>query len=623
MVLLKTMKSPTISPELKHTLLNLPDAPGVYRMRDADNQVIYVGKAQSLTKRVHSYFNKLNQGSKTAALVSRIVNLDVTVTRSETEALLLESQLIKALKPKYNILMRDDKSYPYLHVDLSHEYPSFHLVRTKKNPQKKGYFGPYPSVTAVRETLNMIQKLFKLRNCRDGDFATRKRPCLQYQIGRCTAPCVGFISRNAYLQSVKDTVRFLEGKSHELLRDLTKRMDEASCNMAFEEAAMLRDQIKHVRLTQEQQGVSFRSGDADVIVSEVAQGFACVQWVCVRGGEILDTEAFFPSLPRLGLEDEALKQAVFEAFIAHYYLDTPARIPGLILTNQSLENKASWEALLTEKRGRVCHIERASRGMRARWVQFAMDNLERAVSTKRATSAQMDARYAALTKALKLNTPIQRMVCFDISHTQGTDTVASCVVFDKNGPLKSAYRHLNIRDVTPGDDYAAMAQAVTRYFKTLMRDEKPWPDLAIIDGGKGQISVAKKALSVLKTQPVALLGVAKGPARKAGFERLVLADTLQEMSLAPDSEALHLLQHIRDEAHRFAITAHRKKRQKTALSSSLDSIPGVGEKRRQALLKRFGGLRELLKASLEEIEKVEGINRMLAKRIYEHLHEIT
>jgi excinuclease ABC subunit C len=623
MVRLKTMKSPTISPELRSILANLPDSPGVYRMRDADNRVIYVGKAASLAKRVQSYFNQSDQGRKTRALVSHIVSLDVSVTRSETEALLLESQLIKALRPKYNILMRDDKSYPYLHVDVSHAFPSFGLVRTKKNPQKKGYFGPYPSVTAVRDTLNMIQKLFKLRNCRDGDFATRKRPCLQHQIGRCEAPCVGLISREAYAQSVQDTVRFLEGKSQQLLRDLTKRMDEAVESMAFEQAAILRDQIKHVRLTQEQQGVSLRSGDADIIVSEVKAGFACVQWVSVRGGEILDTQAFFPTLPRAGLEEEALKQAVFEAFVSHYYLDTPARIPGLILTNQEVENKTSWEEVLQTSRGRVCRIQRASRGMRARWVAFAVDNLARAVSARSASAQQLEVRYEVLQTALKLDAPITRMVCFDISHTQGTDTVASCVVFDRQGPCKSAYRRLNIRDITPGDDYAAMAQAVTRYFKALTRDAKPWPELAIIDGGKGQVSVAKKALSVLKGPPMMVLGVAKGPARKAGLERLVRGEDLQEMSLAPDSPALHLLQHIRDEAHRFAITAHRKKRQKTALSSSLDGIPGVGEKRRQALLKRFGGMRELLKVSQEEIEKVEGINRMLAKRIYDYLHEIT
>ncbi|MDF1646279.1 MAG: excinuclease ABC subunit UvrC [Legionellaceae bacterium] len=614
------MKPKTLSAELTETLHHLPTAPGVYRMCDTNERVIYVGKAADLKKRVQSYFNSSDKGSKTRALVRQIVTIEVSVTRSETEALLLESQLIKALRPRYNVLMRDDKSYPYLYLELKHAYPRLSLARTKKNPQTKGYFGPYPSVTAVREALNTIQKVFQLRNCRDSDFSSRTRPCLQYQIGRCRAPCVGFISKEVYKASVHDAVRFLEGKSQALLKALTLRMEEAVSVMAFEEAATLRDQIKHLRLIQEQQGVTSRSGDADVIVLEVQNDFACVQWVAVRGGEIIDSRAFFPTVPRAGIEASGLKQAVFEAFVAHHYLDTPARIPELILTNQVLENKGMLDEALTVCRGKKCHIQEKMRGVRARWIDFALDNLKRAVSIHNTSKVLMKTRYQALQAALKLKAPITQMVCFDISHTQGQDTVASCVVFDTDGPLKSAYRRLNIRDITPGDDYAAMAQAVSRYFKGLLRDEKPWPELVIIDGGKGQVGVSKKVLEGLDGPETTVLGVAKGVTRKAGLERLVLADTMQEMSLASDSPALHLLQQIRDEAHRFAITNHRKKRQKTALSSALDHIPGVGEKRRQALLKRFGGMRELMKAPIEEIVKVEGISQVLATLIHEYLH---
>ncbi|MDF1678643.1 MAG: excinuclease ABC subunit UvrC [Legionellaceae bacterium] len=613
------MKLKTLSVELKETLRHLPTCPGVYRMRDKDARVIYVGKAADLKKRVQSYFNASDKGNKTQVLVRQIASIDVSVTRSETEALLLESQLIKTLRPKYNVLMRDDKSYPYLYVDFKHNFPGLGVVRTKKNPQKKGYFGPYPSVLAVRETFNTIQKVFQLRNCRDTDFATRTRPCLQHQIGRCRAPCVGLISKTAYAESVKDAVRFLEGKSQTLLKAFETRMEEAVSKLAFEEAAMLRDQIKHLRLIQERQGVTGRAGDADVIVSEVEHDFACVQWVSVRGGEIIDNQTFSPAMPRAGLEAAGLKQAVFEAFVAHHYLDTPARIPALILTDVPIENQQLLEDALTERRGRVCRIQYKARGARMRWVDFALDNLKRAALLHHTSKALLKTRYASLKNALRLTDNIHQMVCFDISHTQGTDTIASAVVFNEDGPLKSAYRRMNIRDVTPGDDYAAMHQAVTRYFKGLLRDKKPWPSLVIIDGGKGQVGVAKKALDALAGPAVTLLGVAKGVTRKAGLERLVLADTMHEMSLAPDSQALHMLQHIRDEAHRFAITSHRKKRQKTALSSVLDNIPGVGEKRRQALLKRFGGIRELAKAPLDELVKVDGISQKLASIIYDAL----
>ncbi len=606
--------------DLAETLKHLPNAPGIYRMMNAEGRVIYVGKAADLKKRVQSYFNQSDKGTKTRVLVRQIKSIEVSVTRSETEALLLECQLIKTLRPKYNVLMRDDKSYPYLHIDLEHRFPSLSVVRTKKNPQKKGYFGPYPSGLAVKETLNTIQKVFKLRNCRDTDFKARTRPCLQYQIGRCRAPCVGLIQKDEYQASVQDAVRFLEGKSQALLKALTLRMEEAVNAMAFEEAAQLRDQIKHLRMIQEQQGVTGREGDADVIVTDVQADFACVQWVSVRGGQIIDNQSFFPTLPRTDILEGGLKQAVFEAFIAHHYLEMPGRIPDLVLTDHSLANQTILEKALSVSRKRRCRIQSRARGVRARWIEFAKDNLKRSVDLKLASKNLIKTRYEALQAGLKMQAPILQMVCFDISHTQGTSTVASCVVFDREGPLKSAYRKLNIKDITPGDDYAAMAQAVSRYFKGLLRDNKLWPQLVIIDGGKGQVGVAKKALEALGGPKVIMIGVAKGVTRKAGLERLVLADTMQEMSFAPDSPELHLLQHIRDEAHRFAITSHRKKREKVTLSSALDNIPGVGEKRRLALLKRFGGMRELKRAPIEELAKVEGISQKLAAIIYDYLH---
>lgn len=617
----------------KNTLIDLTDflaklthEPGVYRMLDAENTVLYVGKAANLKKRVSSYFNKQNTGVKTRSLVSQIVSIEVSITRSETEALLLESNLIKALRPKYNVLLRDDKSYPYIHVSSNHDFPRMELYRSKKKPQKGEFFGPYPSVTAVRETLNTIQKVFKIRNCRDSYFSGRSRPCLQYQIKRCSAPCTGYISVADYQQSINDATRFLQGKSQLILDELGKRMQEAVSKLAFEEAALLRDQIKSLRLVQEQQAVVQLRGDADVIAIEVQAGFACIQCVTIRDGHVLASQSFFPSLPQqIIVEDEShdeineLWQQVFEAFIAFYYVDTPERIPALILTHKTIVDKTSFEELLTGLSGKICQIQTQPRGLKARWLDFALNNLRLTVADYMASSSTMRLRYHALLNLLKRKEPISRMECFDISHTQGESTVASCVVFDKEGPCKREYRRFDIHDIIPGDDYAAMEQAITRRFKRLLQEQR-LPDLLIVDGGKGQVSVAERVFAALGIEGVTLLGIAKGPERKAGWERLILVADNKEITLPTDSPALHLLQHIRDEAHRFAITTHRKKRQRVGMESSLETIEGVGPKRRQALLHRFGGVRDLAKAPLEEIAKVRGINRELASRIFEHFH---
>ncbi|WP_347251323.1 excinuclease ABC subunit UvrC [Legionella sp.] len=609
---------------ITHFLTKLTHDPGVYRMLDAKGVVLYVGKARNLKKRVSSYFNKQNVGAKTQSLVSQVAAIEVSVTRSETEALLLESNLIKSLRPKYNVLLRDDKTYPYIHVTASHTFPRMELYRSKKKPNKGEFYGPYPSAAAVRETLGTIQKVFKIRNCSDNYFSTRSRPCLQYQIKRCTAPCTGYISVEDYQRSVNDARRFLQGKSQLLINELEKRMEQAVEQLAFEEAAILRDQIKSLRLVQEQQGVVQLRGDADVIAIEAQPGFACIQCVTVREGRVLASRSFFPSVPKQLFtekenDDNSLWQEVFTAFLSFYYIDTPERIPALIITQEPIVECEALQAMLSELRGKNCRIQIKPRGVKARWLDFALNNLHLSVADYKASSSTMRMRYQALADLLHQQETIARMECFDISHTQGESTVASCVVFDAEGPRKADYRRFNITGITPGDDYAAMEQVLTRRFRRL-KQEQQLPDVLIIDGGKGQVAVAKRVLAGLQVNGVTLLGIAKGPERKAGQERLILVAEEKEVSLPSDSPALHLLQHIRDEAHRFAITSHRKKRQHVGLDSSLEAIEGVGPKRRQALLRRFGGLRELAKAPLSEIAKVNGINNELAERIFAHFH---
>lgn len=606
---------------LRASLAHLTMEPGVYRMQNAEGQVLYVGKAKQLKKRVLSYFNKQSHGPKNQSLVRQIAAVEVTVTRSETEALLLESRLIKTLRPKYNVLLRDDKSYPFLYVTTGHAFPRMTVLRSKKKPEHGAVFGPYPGVSAVRETLQLIQKLFQIRSCTDRDFETRQRPCLQYQMKRCQAPCVGLISEEAYRLSLDHATRFLQGKNQSILDDLALRMQACVDALAFEEAARLRDQIQRLRLVQEQQGVVQLRGDADVIVLEVQPSLACVQWVSVRDGDIVASERFFPKLPidAMSMDEQTLRQAVFSSFIAYYYIDNPERIPALLLTDRVLLEQKVLESMLTELRGQWCHIMVQPRGVKARWLDFALNNLHSTLREHARSADLMAARYQALCTLLSLPR-IQRMECFDISHTQGLQTVASCVVFDQDGPRKADYRCFNIEGIQPGDDYAAMEQVIRRRFQRSLR-EGTLPDVLIVDGGKGQVAMARGVLEALNIQHVTLLGIAKGPERKAGWERLILAQERDEITLESDSKALHLLQHIRDEAHRFAITAHRKKRQKTSMASSLDTIEGIGAKRRVALLHRFGGRRELAQATVEELMKVKGISRALALRVVEHFKE--
>jgi excinuclease ABC subunit C len=609
------------SDDIQKFIANLTSAPGVYRMLDDAGTVLYVGKATNLKKRVSSYFTNQNTGAKTRALVSQIKSIDVSVTRTETEALLLESSLIKSLLPKYNVLLRDDKSYPYIYVNSNHVYPRMEMIRSKKKPQKGVYFGPYPSSVAVRETLNIIQKVFRIRNCRDNYFSTRSRPCLQYQIKRCTAPCTGYISPEDYQRSINDAIRFLQGKSQLILDELACRMESAVTRLAYEEAAVLRDQIKNLRLVQEQQGIMQGHGDADVIAIEAQRSFGCVQWVTVREGKVTASQSFFPSVPKTAIDENAddLRQQILEAFVAFYYVDAPERIPALLILDEPVADLKIIEKLLTELRGKNCTVQVYPRGTKKGWLEFTKNNLRLSIAEHVNSKATLASRYEALAELLQFTGSIVRMECFDISHTQGDATIASCVVFDNEGPRKRDYRRFNITGITPGDDYAAMEQVLTRRFKRLLTTSD-LPDVLIIDGGKGQVEVARRVLANLGVEGILLLGIAKGPSRKAGWERLILVAQGKEITLPEDSKALHLLQHIRDEAHRFAITAHRKKRQKASFDSSLETIQGVGPKRRHALLQRFGGLRELAKAPIEEIAKVGGISAELASRIFQHFH---
>ncbi len=606
---------------LPTTLDKLPAEPGVYRMLDARGVVLYVGKAAHLKKRVSSYFNHQNISAKTRSLVSQIASIEVSVTRSETEALLLESSFIKSLRPKYNVLMRDDKSYPFLVISYSNDYPRLEMVRAKKKPKQGIFFGPYPSTTALKETLDTLQKVFKIRHCTDTYFSHRTRPCLQYQIKRCSAPCTEFISKQDYQQSVTDATKFLRGKSQEIVDDVLIRMDKAVSGLLFEEAARLRDLMKSLRLIQEQQGLVSKCGDLDVLAIEARPGFACVQCVVVRMGEVKDSACFFPSMPEVGFENgpDSLWREVFDAFVRHYYVEMPSRIPPVIVTDHPVCSRDVVESILSDLRGKSCKLQSSPRGIKAKWLDFAQHNLQKSVSLHLSSAHLMILRYQALCEVVDLPFPIHRMECFDISHTQGIETVASCVVFDEKGPSKRNYRRYLLSGLTPGDDYAAMGEALNRRFK-IKTSESVVPDLLIIDGGKGQMSVVSEVLRSLHLDNVFVLGIAKGPSRKPGCERLFLGHEQREIILPADSPALHLLQQIRDEAHRFAITTHRNRRQKASQRSALDSIEGIGSKRRQALLRRFGGLRELAHAPMDEIVKVEGIGDELAMRIYECFH---
>ena len=606
------MTDPVFDSEL--FLKSLTKKAGIYRMLDVQGSALYVGKARNLKSRVSSYFRAKGLQAKTMAMVAKIHQIDITVTQSETEALLLEQSLIKEERPPYNVLLRDDKSYPFIHLTEHTDFPRLTFHRGSKKKAGK-YFGPFPSAYAVRDSINILQKVFQLRNCEDSYFKNRTRPCLQHQIQRCTAPCVNAVSPADYLEDVELAVMFLEGKSQAVLDRFKAQMEVSSQALNFEKAARIRDQISHLRKVQESQYVHGQTGDEDVFVLVSESGHSCVQSLFVRGGRLIGQRTFFPK------NELALAEADFlVAFISQFYLASLGRdIPKSILLSHDNEETELIAQTLSEQSGRKVQIVSKVRGQRARWLYLAGENAKMNLGNFVSDRRNMFARFVSLQDALQSDTVPQRLECFDISHTMGEATVASCVVFDTQGPLKSDYRRFNIEGVTPGDDYGAMEQALRRRYRRLKKGEAKMPDVLVIDGGKGQLGVARQVLDELQVEGVQLLGIAKGPERRPDLERYFHSDG--EVNMLHYQDAVHLLQHIRDEAHRFAITGHRQRRAKTRNQSELEQIDGVGPKRRRELLTHFGGLAGIKGASVDELAKVTGISRNMAQDIYESVHQ--
>jgi len=583
-------------------------------MFDAEAKLLYVGKAKNLKKRLASYFRKVGQAPKTAALLARIAPVEPTITANETEALLLEQTLIKQWRPPYNILLRDDKSYPYVFLS-SGDFPRLSIHRGAKKEIGR-YFGPYPSAGAIRESLSLLQKAFFVRQCEDSYYRNRTRPCLQYQIKRCKAPCVNLVDAEEYAEDVRHSVMFLEGRSNALAEELSKNMEKAAMELNFERAAEIRDQIGILRRVQDQQSMEGGSGNVDIVSAVVSPGGACVHLISVRSGRVLGSKNFFP---QVAIEESV--SDVLQAFLEQYYLSSMERdLPSELIVNAVHEDFQTLISAVSELRDVELIITYRVRGTRARWQQLALTNAEQALGARLASRQHLAARFQALAEALDMDEQPSRLECFDISHSSGEATVASCVVFGPEGPLKSDYRRYNIEGVTAGDDYAAMHQALSRRFKKAAEGEGKLPDILLVDGGKGQMNMAREVLQELAVPDLILLGVAKGVTRKPGLETLYLNDAAHEFTLPGDSPALHLIQQVRDEAHRFAITGHRARRGKARTTSTLEGVPGIGPKRRRELLKHFGGLQELSRASLDEIAKAPSISKKLAESIYAALH---
>ncbi|ANB17473.1 excinuclease ABC subunit UvrC [Dokdonella koreensis] len=589
----------------------LSNGPGVYRMFDAGGDLLYVGKAGSLRKRVGSYFLKPRLEPRIASMVSQIARIEVTLTRTEAEALLLESQLIKTLKPRYNILLRDDKSYPYIHLTAG-DWPRLAFHRGARSGGGR-YFGPYPSAAAVRESIGLLQKLFRLRNCEDSYFRNRSRPCLQHQIGRCTAPCVGLVEAAEYQASVRHATLFLEGRSKLVLDELVAAMERASAALEFERAATVRDRITALQRIQARHYVQGASADMDVIACAIRNGIACISVLFFRNGISLGSRDFFP---RLG--GDAEPAAVIASFIAQYYLERP--LPEELVVSHLPDEAALLAEALGGQAGHGVEIKARVRAERARFLELAVKNAGAALDARLASRQTLATRFEALRDLLALEETPRRIECFDISHTMGEATVASCVVFGPEGPEKSQYRRFNITGITPGDDYAAMGQALQRRYRRIRDGEGVLPDVLLIDGGKGQVRQALDVLAELGIEGLVVVGVAKGEARRSGDETLILGDSGRTLWPGPESPASHLVQAVRDEAHRFAITGHRGRREKAREASSLEEIAGIGAKRRSALLKHFGGRAGLAAAGVEELMQVKGIHRDLAERIYAAFH---
>ncbi len=584
----------------KSFVAGLPNLPGVYRMLGKEGEALYVGKARDLRKRVGSYFNKSVASPRIEMMLTQVASIEVTATRSEGEALLLENNLIKSLSPRYNILFRDDKSYPYLEI-TGHRYPRLGFHRGAKDRRNR-YFGPFPHAYAVRESIQLLQRVFRLRTCEDTVFENRSRPCLLHQIQRCTAPCTGKIAPEPYAEDVANALLFLEGREDDVIRRLNEKMASASNSQRYEEAAAYRDQVRALSRVQARQYVESNRGvDADVVACVIEGGIACVNLVMIRGGRHVGDRSFFPS----NAEGAAAAEVV-GAFLEQHYLEQP--VPGMVVTSEPVDIENT-------------NLVNPSHGERRVWLDMACKNAELAIAQRVRDRATQEGRLVALREALGLPEGTQRIECFDISHTMGEATVASCVVYDRQQMQKSEYRRFNIGDIAPGDDYAAMRQVLSRRYERVTAESGRIPDLVLIDGGKGQVGIAAAVLHDLGLHQVAVVGVAKGPERKPGLEELVIEAEGRTLQLAPSHPGLHLIQQIRDEAHRFAVLGHRARRGKARTTSMLTEIRGIGAKRRQALLSAFGGLRGVQAAAIDDIAKVEGVSRELAERIYRHLHE--
>jgi excinuclease ABC subunit C len=606
-------EEPAVVFDPANVLKHLTHRPGVYRMLDAAGTVIYVGKARDLKRRVTSYF----QGSrahdaKTLAMVRAIAGIEVTVTRTEVEALMLEYNLIKEHRPRFNVMLRDDKSYPYVLLETEHRFPRLSFYRGPRT-SKGRLFGPYPNAGSVRESLNQLHKLFQLRQCEDSYFENRSRPCMQHQIERCTAPCVGLISEEDYARDLEHAVLFLEGQSDVVTARLAERMEQASTALQFERAAQYRDQLARLKNVQSQQLMARSSGEFDAVGMAEDHGLVCIAVMFFRGGRSLGTRSFFPKLVKGADDDEIMR-----AFLLQYYGGREA--PREILVSRPVPEAETLAELLSSQSGHKVAIKSSVRGDRARFVEMAVTNARHSAELKYQASASYERQLEDLCEVLGLDEPPTRLECFDVSHTAGEATVASCVVFGPEGPLKSDYRRFNVENVAPGDDYGAMTQVLSRRYARVQKGEVPMPDVVFIDGGPGQLARAIAVMQELELPASRLVGVAKGQDRKPGRESLYLPDSTDPLRLPPSAPALHLIQQLRDEAHRFAITGHRARRQKARTRSPLEDIPGLGPKKRRELLKQFGGLQALTRAGIDDLQRVKGISRQLAEAIYERFH---
>jgi excinuclease ABC subunit C len=604
-------KRPTSGFDARELIRSLPNRAGVYRMLDADGGTLYVGKARDLKKRVSSYFQKTEHHPRTAMMVAQVAGVETTVTRSEGEALLLENNLIKANQPRYNVLFRDDKSYPYICL-TGDTFPQLRFHRGRLDKPHR-YFGPFPSAGAVREGMALLQKVFQLRTCENSVFANRSRPCMLYQIQRCTGPCVGLVSEADYQEDVRNATLFLQGKTNEVMDTLQRQMEAAAAAFAFERAARIRDKITRLQQLQSRQFVeSATAGDLDVVAGVAEQGLTAVNLVMIRGGRHVGDRTFFPQHAEGASLDE-----VVPAFLVQHYLDRPA--PPTIVTTEGGADPVLAE-VLSEQSGHKVQLIANPGGERRVWVAMAVQNAGLAIGQKLAQKATQDDRLTSLQETLGLPSSAQRIECFDVSHTMGEAAVASCVIFDSLAMQTSEYRRFNVKPEVAGDDYAALREALSRRAARIVAGEYPAPDLLVIDGGKGQVGIAAEVLAEQGLHTTKLIGIAKGPERKPGLEEIIFPDREPPLHLPPDNPGLHLLQQIRDEAHRFAIQGHRARRGKARTTSSLQDIGGIGATRRKALLAHFGGLRGVQAASIDDLARVPGISRSLAERIFAELH---